>query len=126
MELFKASAAGRKAKERIEAADDVFTPSLVLAELARKYLREGEAPATIRKWLLAIMETSQVIEIDILLAEESARASIQLTEKARKEGLGKPGLGDAIVLATARVRQASVLTGDPHFKDLQETLWLGD
>jgi predicted nucleic acid-binding protein len=99
---------------------------LVLAELARKYFREGENPATIRKWLQTIMEATQLIEIDLLLAEESARASIQLTEKARKEGLEKPGLGDAIVLATARVSQASVLTGDPHFKGLPETLWLGD
>lgn len=125
VELFKASVAGKRAKETIEEADDVFTPSLVLAELARKYLREGEDKAKIRGWLQTIMESTQVIDIDLDLAEESGRTSIELAEKARKEGLGKPGLGDAIVLATARISQASVLTGDPHFKGLQETLWLG-
>ncbi len=125
VELFKASAAGKRAKETIEEADDAFTPSLVLAELARKYLREGEDQAKVHGWLRTIIEGTQVIDIDLDLAEESARASVELAEKARKEGLGKPGLGDAIVLATARVSQALVLTGDPHFQGLQETLWLG-
>ena len=126
VELFKASASGKTAKERIEESDDSFTPSLVLAELARKYLKEGEDATTIRKWLQTISEATQVIEIDIRLAEESAKASIELVKKARDEGLKRPGLGDAIVLATARVCRAQLLTGDPHFKGLPETMWLED
>jgi len=125
VELFKASAPGRTAKGYIEEAEDAFTPSLVLAELARKYLREGEDPVRVRRWLEVISEATQVVEIDIGLAEEAARASSDLAEKARREGLGRPGLGDAIVLATARVCKARLLTGDPHFKGLPETLWLG-
>ena len=35
------SAAGKEAKAQLERADETFTPSIVLAELARKYLREG-------------------------------------------------------------------------------------
>lgn len=126
MELFAASTSGRRAREHIERSDDVFTPSLVLAELARKYLREGEDPTAIRRWLETITQASQVVEIDVGLAEESARASIQLVEKARKEGLQKPGLGDAIVLATTRRIQASLITGDPHFRGLPETIWVGE
>ncbi len=126
VELFKGSAAGRTAKERIEAAEDVFTPSIVLAELARKYLREGVDPAFIRRLLQTISESAEVIEIDIDLAQSSANASVELTEKARSQGLGRPGLGDAILLATARSLHAFVLTGDPHFKGLSETSWLGD
>ena len=124
VELFKGSAAGRTAKERIEEADDVFTPSLVLAELARKYLREGVDPAVTRRWLQTISECAQVVEVDIDLALMSAEASIELHEKARSEGIGRPGLGDAIVLATARSCGALVLTGDPHFRGLLETSWL--
>jgi predicted nucleic acid-binding protein len=125
VELFKASEAGRIAKERIQEADDVFTPSLVLAELARKYLLEGEEPSKIHAWLRAISEASQVVEIDIGLAEESARASIELVQKAQREGLRRPGLVDAIVLATSRVCRAELLTGDPHFKGLSRTSWIG-
>jgi predicted nucleic acid-binding protein len=126
VELFKASAAGSMAKNQIEAADDAFTPSIVLAELARKYLREGEEPATIRNWLKTISEATQVVEIDIRLAEESAKASLQLTNKAREGRRRKPGLGDAIILATARTWRSRLLTGDSHFKGLPETLWLAD
>ena len=126
MELFKDSPAGRSAKARIEESDDAFTPSIVLAELAAKYLREGEEPAIIRRWLEMITEATQVVEIDLRLAEESGKASLQLVKKASTEGLRKPGLGDAIILATARVAQARVLTGDMHFKGLLETIWLGE
>jgi len=114
------------ATEAIEEANDVFTPSLVLAELARKYLSEGEQQHIVRKWLQAISEATQLVGIDIELAEESARAALELAKKARDEGLRKPGLGDAIVLATARVCHAHVLTGDPHFKGLAETQWLSE
>jgi predicted nucleic acid-binding protein len=126
VELLKGSNSGQTAKDFIERADDALTPSMVLAELARKYLREGEEPMAIRRWLQSVLEASQVIEIDIRLAEESAKASIELTEKANEERLGAPGLGDAIILATARIWRAHVLTGDSHFKGLPETLWLGD
>ena len=111
--------------EHIVGSDDAFTPSLVLAELAWKYYREGVDPSMVRGWLQSISEATQIVEIDIVLAEESARASKELVEKARKEGLGRPGLGDAIVLATTRVCRARLLTGDPHFKGLPETSWLG-
>ncbi len=126
VELFKDSPPGRSAKARIEESDDAFTPSLVLAELATKYLREGDNPADIRRWLKMIAEATQVVEIDLRLAEESGKASMQLAKKASEEGLRKPGLGDAIVLATTRIMEARLLTGDPHFKGLPETLWLGE
>ena len=124
VEILKLSAAGEEAKTQIEQADEVLTPSLVLAELSRKYLREGVEIALVRTWLQGISEASEVYPIDIELAIESGRTSFELVEKARKAGLRRPGLGDAIVLATARVCGARLLTGDPHFRGLPETLWL--
>ena len=50
---------------------------------------------------------------------------MELSEKAKTERLGGPSLFDAIVLATARLLKAKVLTGDEHFKELPETLWIG-
>ena len=61
IELFKASPAGRAAKQIIEEAENVFTPGIVLAELARKYLREGEDIVAIRRWLNSIAESTQVV-----------------------------------------------------------------
>lgn len=126
VEILKLSEAGRAAKDHIERAEEAFTPGLVLAELARKYLREDVEPAVLKRWLQGISEATEVYGIDVGLAFESAKASAELVDKARKEGLSRPGLGDALILATAREAQAKVLTGDPHFRGLRETIWLGE
>jgi hypothetical protein len=81
---------------------------------------------TIKRWLQAIVEATKIVEIDIPLADGSARAFRRLLQKARKERLEKPGLGDAIVLATAKMNGASILTGGSHFRGLTETLWIGE
>jgi predicted nucleic acid-binding protein len=36
-----------------------------------------------------------------------------------------PSLFDAILLATARTLGAKLLTGDEHFKGIDETIWIG-
>lgn len=124
VEILKLSDAGKVAKDELEQADDAFTPSVVLAELARKYLREGTDEATVSGWLRGISEATEPYGIDVRLAVESAKAAAELTAKAKREGLESPGLGDALVLATARETQAKVLTGDRHFKGLPEAIWL--
>ena len=126
VEMLKLSDAGRTAKAEIERAEDVLTPAIVLVELARKYIREGTDQRTVQRWLQGISEASEVYGIDTELAMRSALASMELVERSRKERLEPPGLGDALVLATARANEAQVLTGDPHFKGLRETIWLGD
>jgi predicted nucleic acid-binding protein len=126
VEIIKLSAAGKAAKVEVERAEDVLTPAIVMAELARKYIREGTGQRTVRRWLQGIVEATEVYGIDTDLAIESALASVELAEKSKKEKVEPPGLGDALVLATARANQAQVLTGDPHFKGLPETVWLGD
>ncbi len=114
------------AKESIEQSDEVFTPRIVPAEATRQFLREGKAAGAIRRWPMAITQSTEVVEIDISTAEESANAPLRLAVRAREEGLETPGLGDAIVLATARTNNAAVLTGDPHFRGLPETVWIGE
>lgn len=125
VEILKLSEAGKAAKDELEKADDAFTPSVVLAELARKYLREGTDEETVVRWLQGISEATELYGIDIELAIESAHAALELAVKAKREGLESPGLGDALVLATARETRAKVLTGDQHFKELPEAIWLG-
>jgi len=49
-----------------------------------------------------------------------------LREKAEKMGLREPSLIDAIVLATAKSLNANLITGDRHFKEEPETIWIGD
>ena len=120
----KLSPAGKEAKAYLEEADEAFTPSIVMAELARKYLREGVDARIIGAWLQGISEATEVYPIDIELSVVSAKAAVELMSKARRERIERPGLGDALVLGTTRVVDGKVLTGDPHFKGLEETVWL--
>lgn len=46
----------------------------------------------------------------------------KLAERAAKQRGRAPSLFDAIVLATARVYDSKVLTGDEHFEGLPETI----
>jgi predicted nucleic acid-binding protein len=124
IELFLGSEKGKKVNEILENADEVYTPSSVLAETARKFLREGNDENTIREWLDLITAASNIAQIDPTLALEAAKCQGELSEIAGRSKQNTPSLFDAIVLATARVKKCKVLTGNEHFKDLPETIWL--
>jgi len=125
VEIFIGSKSGKRANEILQKAEETYTPDTVIAEIARKYLREGVEENTIRERLATIEEISDVISIDKDIAIESAKCYLELAEKAKKEGLKTPSLFDAIVLATARTSDAKIVTGDEHFKGINETLWIG-
>jgi predicted nucleic acid-binding protein len=80
---------------------------------------------TILERLTTIEETSEIIPIDKNIAFESAKCYLELTEKTKTRKLKAPSLFDAIVLATARKLGAKMVTGDEHFEEINETLWIG-
>lgn len=124
IEFFSGTSKGRFAKNRMEEAETVITPDTVLAEVARKYLREEVKEEVTRRRLSTILEASEPAFVDDELAIEASKAYFQLQKKAKDEGLKKPSLFDGLVLATARRNDAMVLTGDEHFEGLPETLWM--
>jgi len=124
IEHFIGSAKGQKVKEIIESADEVFTPGTVLAEIARKYLREGVDEKIVDSRLQEITGASNIVPVDTNLALESARCFLELSAKAHKSKQKNPSLFDAIVLATGRLLESKILTGDEHFKSLPETVWI--
>jgi predicted nucleic acid-binding protein len=124
IEHFIGSAKGQKVKEIIESADEVFTPGTVLAEIARKYLREGIDEEIVDSRLQEITGASNIVPVDTNLALESARCFLELSAKAHKSKQKNPSLFDAIVLATGRLLESKILTGDEHFKSLPETVWI--
>ena len=124
IEIFSGTGKGSSASKVIDDAEELYTPDIVLAEIARKYRREGLDRRTIEKRLDSITEASQIIPIDRIVALESASAFLDLRDEAKKKGLREPSLFDAIILGTTRTAQGKVLTGDLHFKDLEETIWL--
>ena len=125
VELFSGTPRGEFAKKAMEEAEAVITPDTVLAEVARKYLREGIKEETTRYRLSTILEASEPAYIDDEIALEAGRAYLQLEKRAKERGLRKPSLFDALVLAVARRNDSKVLTGDEHFESLPETIWMG-
>jgi predicted nucleic acid-binding protein len=124
IEMLIGSEKGIKAKEIIENAEEVFTPSIVLAETARKFLREGIEENTISKWLEIISHSSIIAQIDLPTALEAAKCHLMLAQKAKIEKLNTPSLFDAIIYATAITNSCKIVTGDEHLKDLPETCWI--
>ena len=125
IELLIGSEKGNIVKELIENAEEVYTPSTVLAETARKLLRECTNENTINEWLEIITASSVITQVDSTTALEAAKCHQELTQKAKISKLNTPSLFDAIVYATAKINQCKIITGDEHFKNLPETYWIG-
>jgi predicted nucleic acid-binding protein len=125
IELFVGSEKGLKVKAILESADEVYTPGTVLAEIARKYLREGADDKTVDARLEVIASASNIAHVDVGIALEAARCYIELLTCAKKSKLSTPSLFDAIVLATGRLLRSKIVTGDKHFKNFSETVWVG-
>jgi len=124
IEFFLGSVKGGKVKEILENADEVYTPDIVLAEIARKYIRERMDERVIKKRLEQVTGASNITCLDAKLALESAKCFLELADNAKKTKLNTPSLFDSIVLATGRRFEASIITGDAHFKFLPETTWI--
>ena len=124
IELLIGSEKGKKVKELIENSQEAYTPNIVLAETARKFLREGTDEKTIFMWLEIITAASVITQIDLETALEAAKCFLELAKKAKVSKQNTPSLFDEIVQATARINHCQILTGDEHFKNLPETIWI--
>jgi len=123
VEYFLGSEKGTKVEKYIESGEAI-TPSIVLAEIARKYLREGIDEKEVRKRLDFIVAKSTIIEMDVNLSIEAGKAYLELLEKVRAEKLKAPSLTDGIILATSRILKAKIITEDEHFRSLSEVIFM--
>jgi len=121
VEYFLGSEKGAIVKKYLD-TEQAVTPDIVLAEVARKYLREGMASEEIKKRLYFISARSDIAALDADLSLTAAEAWRELARKTRKKP--SPSLVDGIVLAMARKRGARILTGDIHFRGLKEVIML--
>ncbi|MGC8850221.1 MAG: PIN domain-containing protein [Candidatus Bathyarchaeia archaeon] len=125
VELFIGGGKGMTVKEKLGEAEEVYTPDVVLAELARKYFREGVDMDTLKMRLSMISGTSKIIPVDEEVAARAAEIDHELRNKARMDKLREPSLIDAIILAVAEAHEALLVTGDEHFRGRPKTIWIG-
>ena len=122
IEYFRASEYGEVAKEYIENTNSV-TPSIVVSEVSRKLQKEtelgNETPDGRLERLEFISATSQVVELDFELAVAAGKTACEMNKKEKGSGIA-----DAIVLCTARNLGGKVVTGDEHFRDMKEVIFI--
>ncbi|MEM2941182.1 MAG: type II toxin-antitoxin system VapC family toxin [Thermoproteota archaeon] len=117
IEYFRGSKPGEEAKHYIE-EENSATPTIVIAELSRKLLKEVERGVETVEGRRAKLEfvgtVTETVDLSRDIAELSGEIDIE-----RKNRVSNWGLADSIILATARKSNAKVVTGDKHFADLK-------
>jgi predicted nucleic acid-binding protein len=116
IEYFRGSSSGTKAKEFIESGS-AATSALTLAELREKYLRENWNSFDSDFKFMTTKTSSVAIDKEISLL--SGRINYENKKKSKNWGMS-----DSIILATARIYSAKVVTGDPHFKELKDAIMI--
>jgi predicted nucleic acid-binding protein len=70
-----------------------------------------------------IKNATQIIPLSDKLAFQSGQQKIKLREK-QKPGEKKVGLADAIIYQTSLNHEAKLVSGDEHFKNIKNVLYL--
>ncbi len=102
IEHFLGSEKGGKTNEILQNSDEIYTPDIVLAEIARKYAREGVEDNIIQLRLQQIEDASNIVALNAEIALLAAKCYLEMQANTKKLKLTLPGLFDAIILATGR------------------------
>ncbi|MGD6853230.1 MAG: PIN domain-containing protein [Candidatus Bathyarchaeia archaeon] len=122
IEYFKASKMGNYAQEYIE-SEHAVTPTIVVSEVSRRLQKDielgNETPEGRLQRLEFIRSTSRIVELDFETAVEAG----ELSEALRKQAEGW-GLVDSIILCIARNLDGKVVTGDEHFRKVDDVVFI--
>ncbi len=123
VEYLLGSKAGTKARKYIEEGPGL-TPSIVLAELRKWYLREIETGRRTEREMsshFAFVESfTEVVSLDGTLALKAGELDFLMKKRIKDWPLA-----DSIIYATAKSRAAQVVGGDPHFSSLDDVIFIG-
>lgn len=111
IEYFRGSDEGRRAARFIDGETELLTPAIVIAELSDKYRRSGLSEAWEKQRLPFIGVKSTIVPIDQTIANLAGKIKLE-----KRKDFSDFGLGDALVLATAKELSSQLLTGDRHLK----------
>lgn len=97
----------------IEDTSQLIVPSICLYEVFKRVLQQRGEHDALRA--VALMQQASVIALDSPLALSAARLSTDY----------KLPLADSLILATARMRNATIWTQDSHFENLPGVRYIG-
>ncbi len=118
IEYFMGTRAGQNTKKIIENSEEKLTPTICLAEVYGKTLKV-ENQELAEKQRAYIKEKSALIPLDESIALEAAKINVRM-----KKDTDGWGIADSIVFATATIKKAEVVTGDEHFKNLRNVVFI--
>ena len=122
IEYFKASPEGEIARSYVE-GEGSATPSIVVAEVSRKLLREVEAGKETMdqrtRHIEFIRASSQILNLTFDIATIAGENAVEMRKK-----VSGWGLADSIVLTHAREAGVRVVTGDEHFRKVKEAIFI--
>jgi predicted nucleic acid-binding protein len=116
IEIFRNSPWGRQALECIEQNSPLAVSVLTLYEL-QYHFNDLYGEEKTGSFIATILTHAEVIPVDMQIAV--AAGTIRTGQKKKGNGMGTV---DCMILATARIHNLKVLTGDMHFKGLEETI----
>jgi len=118
IEIFRNSPWGRQALECIEQNSPLAVSVLILYELQYRF-NDLYGEEKTGSFITTILTHAEVIPVDMQIA--IAAGTIRTGQKKKGNGMGAV---DCMILATARIHNLNVLTGDRHFDGLEETIIL--
>jgi len=122
VEYFLGSKLGVKARACIEGGRSL-TPSIVLSELRRWYLKEIEGGRRSQREMQLhfayIDSITEIVPLDATLALQAGETDFMMKKRIKDWPLA-----DSIIYATAKSRAAKLVSGDPHFQSLEDVLFL--
>jgi len=122
VEYLVGSKAGAKARPYIEGGRGV-TPSIVLSELRRWYLKELEADRRSQREMQMhfayIDSITEIVSLDAALAVQAGETDFMMKKRIKDWPLA-----DSIIYATAKSRAAKLVSGDPHLQSLEDVVFL--
>jgi predicted nucleic acid-binding protein len=91
----------------IEDVPNLLVPTICILEVFRRVLQQRDEKAALQ--VAAIMQQGHVVDMDSAVALYAARVGVDL----------KLPLADSVILATARMHNATIWTQDEDFKGLE-------
>ncbi|MBI2663769.1 type II toxin-antitoxin system VapC family toxin [Candidatus Woesearchaeota archaeon] len=114
IEYFRGTRFGEKARGYIEGEEKVIVSAINVAEVRLFLLRHKRAEEA--RLIRFLLNTSFPVPVSTEIAVQAAGA------KHEK----KFGMADAIILATAKMHDAKIVTGDDDFKGQEAAVYIGE
>ena len=117
IEYFRGTEYGAKLNDILEdPTTDIYTCAITIAEIISKTARDGRDVEAAYDMLLS---NSQIIKLDEKISKQAGLIHFKMRKTSKDFGIA-----DAFILAAANKLEAKIITGDPHFKGLENAIMI--